>query len=133
MKPIIVDMKELSDSVEVYESRPNLFLVFIIYTIWGIMIVAAIWASVFRIDDQVKGSGVFKGADEVYDISSGISGKIIECNVKNGTYVKEGDLLYAVSIDNLSETITSYQKYLSGAEERLEMLDAYEQALDSGT
>lgn len=133
MKPIIVDMKELSDSVEVYESRPNLFFAFTIYAILGIMIAAMIWASVFRIDDQVKSSGVFKGADEVYDISSGISGKIIECNVKNGTYVKEGDLLYAVSIDNLSETITSYQKYLSGAEERLEMLDAYEQALDSGT
>lgn len=133
MKSIILDMKELSDSVEVYESRPNPFLVITIYTIFGIMLTAIIWASVFKIDDQVKSSGIFKGADEVYAISSGVGGKIIECNVENGTYVKEGDLLYAVSIDTLSETISSYQAYLSEAEERLEMLDAYEQALDSGT
>lgn len=133
MKPIIVDMKELSDSVEVYESKPNPFFIITFYTIFGIIVIAIIWASVFKIDDQVKNSGIFKGVDKVYAISSGVGGKIIECNVENGTYVKEGDLLYAVSIDTLSESISSYQEYLSEAEERLKMLDAYDQALDSGT
>ncbi|MBQ3784559.1 MAG: HlyD family efflux transporter periplasmic adaptor subunit [Lachnospiraceae bacterium] len=133
MKTIIVDMKDLSDSVEVYESKPNPFLVYTIYVIFGIMLVAIIWASIFEIDDEVKSSGVFKGSDEIYDISSGVRGKIIKCNVENGTYVEEGDLLYSVSIDNLSETITSYQESLSEAEDRLEMLDAYELSLDSGT
>lgn len=133
MKPIIVDMKDLSDSVEVYESKPTPFLVYTIYVILGIMVAAIIWASVFEIDDEVKSSGIFKSSDEIYDISSGVSGKITKCNVENGTYVKEGELLYSVSIDALSETITSYQESLSEAKDRLEILSAYEQALDNGT
>ena len=32
MKPIIVDMKDMSDSTEVYNSRPNPFFVYFIYT-----------------------------------------------------------------------------------------------------
>ena len=81
MKPIIVDMKELSDSVEVYESKPNPFFIITLYTIFGIIVIAIIWASVFKIDDQVKNSGIFKGVDKVYAISSGVGGKIIKWNL----------------------------------------------------
>ena len=38
MKPIIIDMKDMSDSIEVYNSRPNPFLVYTIYTILSFVI-----------------------------------------------------------------------------------------------
>lgn len=132
MKPIIVDMKDLSDSVEVYESKPNPFFVYTIYTILAALVAACIWASVFKLDDVVKSDGLFKGSDSVYDISSGVSGKITKCDVDNGAYVEEGDILYIVSIDSLSDTIISYQKDLKDAKDRLEILDVYEDALDKG-
>lgn len=132
MKPIIVDMKDLSDSVEVYESKPNPFLVYTVYTILAVLVAACIWASIFKLDDVVKSDGLFKGSDSVYDISSGVSGKITECDVDDGAYVEEGDILYIVSIDSLSDTITSYQKDLGDAIDRLEILDGYEDALDKG-
>ena len=34
MKPIIVDMKDMSDSKEVYESRPNPLMTYFIYFIF---------------------------------------------------------------------------------------------------
>ncbi len=133
MKPIITEMKDLSDSVEVYESKPNPFLVYTIYAVLAVLISACIWASVFKLDDVVKSDGIFRNADSVYDISSGVSGKISDCRVENGTYVKEGDILYVVSIDSLSDTIISYQTDLENINARLDILDAYEKALDNGT
>lgn len=132
MKPIIIDMKDLSDSVEVYESKPNPFLIYTIYAILAVVGVAIIWASFFKIDDEVKSDGMFKGTDAIYEISSGVSGKIISSNVRSGDYVSEGDVLYEISIDSLSDMITSYQDSLQDATDRLEMLDAYDKALDSG-
>ena len=33
MKPIIIDMKDMSDSTEVYDSKPNRFMIYTIYAI----------------------------------------------------------------------------------------------------
>lgn len=133
MKPIIVDMKDLSDSVEVYQSKPTPFLVYTIYAILAVLLAACIWASVFKIDDVVKSDGMFRGTDSIYDISSGVFGKVSDCNVESGDYVEKGDELYIISIDSLSDTINSYQEGLEAANARLEILSAYEEALDNRT
>ena len=40
MKPIIVDLKDISDSTEVYDSKPNKFISYTIYIICAILIIA---------------------------------------------------------------------------------------------
>lgn len=53
MKPIIVEMRDLSDSVEVYESKPSPFIMYTIYAILACILGAVIWASIFKLDDVV--------------------------------------------------------------------------------
>lgn len=62
MKPIIVNMKDMSDSTEVYASRPNRFLIYTIYLILLAAIVAVVWMCVFKIDIVVKSNGSLKAA-----------------------------------------------------------------------
>lgn len=130
MKPIIVDMKDMSDSTEVYESKPNRFLIYTIYLIFTLMIVAFLWMAFFKIDIVVKGNGIFKGSDESSAISSMVTGKVTGTLVKNGQYVQEGDSLYELSVDSLGETIKSYQEKLQDINDRLTILTAYEKSLD---
>ncbi len=130
MKPIIVDMNDMSDSKEVYESKPNHFMIYTIYLIFAILLAAIIWMAFFKIDIVVKSNGIFKGASADYSISSGIAGKIEETHVENGQYVSEGDVLYTLSIDELSETILQYQNELKTAKARIKILSAYEKSLD---
>lgn len=130
MKPIIVDMKDMSDSTEVYESRPNHFLVYTIYIILIILVVAVLWMALFKMDIVVKSNGIFKGSNAVYEISSGVTGSVEETHIENGQYVTEGDVLYILSIDELSDTILRYQNELEAAKARLEILSAYEKSLD---
>ena len=130
MKPIIVDMKDMSDSTEVYESKPNRFLVYTIYLILIILVAAVLWMALSKMDIVVKSNGIFKGSNAVYEISSGVTGSVKESHIENGQYVTEGDVLYVLAIDELSDTILRYQNELEAAQDRLEILSAYETSLD---
>ena len=130
MKPIIVDMKDISDSTEVYESKPNRFLIYTIYLILIILVVAVLWMRLFKIDVVVKSNGIFKGSNAVYEISSDVTGSVKETNIQDGQYVKEWDILYVLTIDELSDTILRYQNELEAAQARIKILSAYEKSLD---
>lgn len=130
MKPIIVDMKDMSDSTEVYDSKPNRFMIYTIYVVLLMFVIAIIWMCVSEIEIVVKSNGIFRGSNAIYEISSGVTGSVKETHIENGQYVAEGDVLYVLSIDELSDTILRYQNELEAAKARLEILSAYEKSLD---
>lgn len=130
MKPIIVDMKDMSDSTEVYESRPNPFLIYTIYLIVLIVIAAFCWMYFFDMEVVVKSNGIFKGSNAVYEISSGVTGRVKESHVEDGQFVEEGEVLFILDIDSLSDTIIRYQEDLETTKERLVILEAYKKSLE---
>lgn len=130
MKPIIVNMKDISDSTEVYDSKPNRFLIYTIYLILTILVVAILWVIFSKIDIVVKSNGMFKGSNAVYEISCGVTGSVKESHIEDGQYVKEGDIIYILTIEELSDTILRYQNDLEKAKKRIEILSAYEKSLE---
>jgi multidrug resistance efflux pump len=130
MNPIIVNMDEMSDSTEVYDSRPNRFLVYTIYAVFSMIIIAVLWMSLSKMDVVVKSNGVFKGSDAIYEISCGVTGSVKETCIENGQYVNEGDVLYILNVEELSDTILKYQTELEAAQDRLDILGAYAKSLD---
>ena len=131
MKPIIVDMKDMSDSVEVYESRPNSVLIYFIYVLVAMLLVAILWMRFSNIELVVDGNGVFRSDSPVYDVSSAVTGTLVKCNVKDGQYVPEGDILYTLKVQSLDETIAYYKAELNNINERLDILNAYHNSLDN--
>lgn len=138
MKPIIMDMKDISDSTEVYESRPNPFLIYFIYFLGVMFVICLIWMAFSKIDIVVKSNGMFKSQDEVYNVSSSMTGKVVTVYAKDGQFVNEGDVLYTLEVTSLGETIEYYQSELNNINERLDILQGYinyldgdEKALDS--
>ena len=109
MKPIIVDMKDMSDSTEVYNSRPNPFFVYFIYLLLGMLIVALCWMYFSKIDISVKSNGIFRSDGDIVDISNGVTGKVEKCNFSEGQYVNKGDILLTLSVDSINESIKKYQ------------------------
>ena len=113
MKPVTINMSELSESIELYESRPNRFFIYFIYLILGMFIIAFTWMYFFLLYIVVKSNGMFRGEDKVYEVSSNITGKIQSCNVTEGQLVKEGDVLLTVSGEELDNAIVNYQELLT--------------------
>ncbi len=122
-------MNDMSESTEVYDSKPNRFLIYTIYLIGAILIVVVMWMAFSKIDIVVKSNGLFKSSNVVFEISSDVTGSVKEIYIESGQEVKEGDVLYVLSIDELSNTIQRYQNELKYAKARLEILSAYEKSL----
>ena len=130
MKPMILNFDELEESIEIYESKPNPFIIYTIYTVFVILVIAVLWMIFFDIENLVKGNGIFKGIDENFDVGSSVSGVVKEKYVSDGKFVKEGDLLYNIEIESLSDEIILYQKNIANIQERLLMLDAFDESLN---
>ena len=131
MKPIIIDMKEISDSTELYDAKPNRFLIYTIYLILFLLVVAVLWMYFSKIEIVIKSNGVFKGGSAIYEITSGVTGSVKENLVESGQYVKEGEILYVLNIEELSDTILRYQDELEASKDRLEILFAYKESLEN--
>jgi len=133
MKPIIIDMKNMSDSTEVYESRPNPFIIYFVYILAAMFIIALLWMGLSKIDIVVKSNGMFKSDVSPVEISSNVSGKVSMCNVKDGQYVDKGDILYTLEVASLDDTINYYQAELGRVNERIEILQVYSKILDGSS
>lgn len=133
MKPIIIDMKDMSDSTEVYQSRPNPVLAGFIYLVLAMVIIAGIWMYCSKMDMVVKGTGTVATAEETATITNRISGTILEAYVKDGQIVRQGDVLYRVTVEAQQLQLDTLQKQRQDNAERIEMLKAYDGWLAEGT
>lgn len=129
MKPIIVNMNEMSDSTEVYESRPNPFFVYFIYLILALLVITVAWMCLSEIDIVVKANGMFRSEEAAIEVSSGIGGEVMECNITEGQYVEEGDVLFVINTESIENTIEDTKLLLADVEQRINILSAYDQYL----
>ena len=60
MKPILININEMSDSREIYDSKPNIFFAIFIYAILALFVVAFFWMYFGRIDVVVKSEGMLR-------------------------------------------------------------------------
>lgn len=132
MKPIIIDMKDISDSTEIYESRPNPVLAGFIYLILAMLIIALLWMYFFKIDIVVKGTGMVAAAEEVATITNQTGGIITEKKILDGQSVKKGDILYRVSQEEQMLQLDVLTTQLTECEEKEVMLKAYGEWLEKG-
>ena len=132
MKPIIIDMKDISDSTEIYESRPNPVLAGFIYLILAMLIFALLWMYFFKIDIVVKGTGMVAAAEEVATITNQTGGIITEKKILDGQSVKKGDILYRVSQEEQMLQLDVLTTQLTECEEKEVMLKAYGEWLEKG-
>ena len=98
MKPIIIDMKDLSESTEIYEKKPNPAVVSFLYILLGIIVIAVLWMAFSEIDIVTECNGVFLYGDGVTEVTCDYNAKITKCNVTDGEYVTEGTVLYELRL-----------------------------------
>lgn len=132
MKPIIIDMNDMTDSSEVYESKPNPRLSYFIYFVLAILITGFAWAYFSKIDIIVKANGVIKINNNTI-ISADISGLINSLTVLDGKLVKKGDLLAKIDSEEIGNAIKGIDKTLGETNERIDILKAYESFLNGET
>lgn len=125
MKPILVDMKDMSDSREVYESRPHPFFIGFIYLILGMVVTAVLWAAFFQVDIVVTGIGTITPQGDCSTVTNTKAGIVTACYITDGQTVKKGDPLYEIEHEALDLQLSNYENQKQENEQKLEMLQGY--------
>lgn len=132
MKPILIDINEMSDSRELYESRANPWFSRLIYTILTIVIIAIIWMYFGRIEVVVKSEGIIRPNSQIANVMNTYGGELETVNIEDGSIVNEGAILYTVNHDELLVELEYYNVELSDTEKKLVMLDRYKKSIEDG-
>lgn len=130
MKPVIMDLSEMSDSTEIYNSRPSAVISYFIYSIIALFMVAIMWMCFSRIDVTVKGSGLFRNETASSDVSVLVAGVVNKCNIKEGDFVNKGDELLLIEGDDMEHSIKALEEQKADVDERISALESYASYLD---
>lgn len=96
----IQNLNDLSDGKELLESKPNKFTRFFIYILFAILISFLLWAWFSTKEVVISVPGIVISNDNTYSISTMLTGAVKSVNVKNGQYVKTGDVLFTLDTKN---------------------------------
>ncbi len=132
MKPIILNLNEMSDSREVYESKPNIFLSLFVYLVLGIFVIALIWMYFGRIDVVVKSEGILRPNNQVATVVNNFAGTIKKVNIQDGQKVTKGDILYVIEHEDLLKQKTYYEAQLTELTKEIDNLQTYKKSVEDG-
>lgn len=110
MKPIIINMNEMSDSREVYESKPNRALPAFLYTCLALVIVAVLWMCLGKIDIAVNANGMLRPGGTVNTVVNTVGGEVLSVHAEDGSLVEAGELLYVVEHEELLAQKAFYEE-----------------------
>lgn len=132
MKKMVLDINEMSDSKEVYGQRPNPFIVAFIYCLAGLLIAAAIYSCIGKIDIVATSGGIIRPNDDVSTVSSLIGGRITGVNYSDGQYVEAGDVLLTVNTAEAEISLNALKKTLEDYEKQLLMTGKFLDGIEEG-
>lgn len=129
MKEVLLNSSELSDSKEVYDSKPNPVCSLLIYWILLLIVVAGVWAYFGKIDIVVKSEAVIRSNEQVSTVINCYEGRVLEIKVKDGQKVKKGDILYRLDC-NIIKTEKEYnEKKLNKVETEIRLLNKLKRSI----
>jgi len=99
MKGIVIDLKDISDSREVMESKESPKIRWFIYILLIVVVSAIVFACVFRIDEYTKVTGEVKTQETASSVLSASSCKLDKILVSEGQSVRKGDVLFVLDAD----------------------------------
>ncbi len=131
MKEILVDINELTDSRELYHTKPHPFVWIFTYILLGLVLVSLIWATFGKKEIIVKASGQVRPETGISTVRNIVGGELESTNYKQGITVKAGDILYIIKHDNLLMERESAEGKLKEMEKESENLQIYRKCIAS--
>ena len=132
MKPIIMDMREMSLSKEVYDKKPQRFFSIFIYGLLVIVITALVWAYFGRLDIVVRAHGIIRPHGQTALVINTVPGKIQGVFFYEGQRVSQGDVLYLVDTFHLENERQQLIEQLDSLNFELASLELFRDSIEAG-
>lgn len=129
MKEVLIDINELTESREMYHSKPHPFVWIFTYILIGLVVTAVIWAAFGKKEIVVKAPGQVRPELGISTVRNIVGGELKSTNLKQGMAVKAGDVLYVIKHDNLLMEKESAEEKLKELEKDLDNLKIYRKCI----
>lgn len=133
MKPIIINMDEMSDSKEVYESKPGKAGLIFLYSILALVVIAIVWMVFGKIDEVVKSEGIIRPNSDISTVVNQTEGEITEVNVEDGKTVQKGDCLYQVDCITQESQKDYLEHQIEELSDKKHCLEVYKRSVKADT
>ena len=131
MKPIIMDIQEMSLSKEAYDSRPNAFFVIFIYGVFAMIAVALVWTYFGELEIVVKASGLIRPNMQTAVVVNAVAGEIKDVRFSDGQQVKQGEILYLVDSFQQESDKNAFEEHLGVLRHDLLSLNLYKESIET--
>ena len=128
----VYNLNEITDSKILYDRKPPAFMKYIILIVTALIIALLIWANKSVKTYMVKGQGLVVSENKFHIMTKG-SGEIKDVFIKEGSEVKEGDVLFTTNgleselqLEQIIAQINTYTR-------RIELLTLAEENATNGT
>lgn len=133
MKPIIINMDEMSDSREVYESKPGKAGLIFLYSTLALVVAAVIWMVFGKMDEVVKSEGIIRPNSDISTVVNQTDGEITEVNVEDGKAVQKGDCLYQVDCSTQVTQKDYLEQKIEDLSDKKHCLEVYKRSVKADT
>lgn len=123
---------ELKDSRIFFDKEPPKFGTYFSVFIGFLLIGSLVASNIIKKTYVVKAQGIVRGSDAQY-ISSNVNGMVMEVIKKEGSIVKEKDVLLVVSDGKESLQEKVLEEQLQQAYEKIQVMDKYQKSLNDST
>lgn len=123
---------ELKDSRIFFDKEPPKFGTYFSVFIGFLLIGSLVASNIIKKTYIVKAQGIVRGSDAQY-ISSNVNGMVMEVIKKEGSIVKENDVLLVVSDGKESLQEKVLEEQLQQAYEKIQVMDKYQKSLNDST
>ncbi|AKL94342.1 hypothetical protein CACET_c08330 [Clostridium aceticum] len=84
MREIVHNLKDITDSRELLESKPPAFTILFIYILIALLTIAVVWSYIGEMDVVVKADGVVRPNQRISTINNMVGGKVKEVYLEGG-------------------------------------------------
>jgi len=96
MRPAFQDIKELTDSRELLESKPHHFSSIFVCLVLILVCTLLVWCWFGEKEVFIKANGIVRPREGIYIVANTVSSKVESISFNNGQKVKKGDTLYTL-------------------------------------
>jgi len=132
MKVTLYHLHELTDSRQLMDSKPPKFLMWFIYLLLGLLLVAGTWSYFGETETQVQAQGEVRPAERGSTVKTVVAGKVAAMSVQEGATVKQGDVLVTLDLADLDKQRNDLQQDIARKQATLQLYAKLRQSIEEG-
>jgi len=132
MKPIMMDLREMSLSKEAYSTHPHIVFAVFIYGLLAMIIIALIWSYFGQIDMVVKANGMIRPNAKTATVTNAVTGEVKEVYFVDGQFVEQGEVLYIIDFMQHESDKAAVEEKMTTLKHELYSLNLFRESVEAG-